>query len=122
MQCCFCRFCNFSKHENCNQCEAYIPVDRIIERIRITEQADKSVEIKHEENVELWAPASKSDAEKEEDKRCMVVEIKKFRSLVSVVMNEKYVRVSAAHKDADGSAKYGPVKKAELWNVSGTTT
>ncbi|TGO40635.1 hypothetical protein BHYA_0034g00550 [Botrytis hyacinthi] len=112
----------FPGHENCHQCKAYIPADRIITRVRITEQADKSVEIKHEENVELWEPASKTDAEKAEEKACMVVEVRKFGSLVSVIMNEEYVRVSGAHEDAGCSANYGPVKKTELWKVSGTTT
>lgn len=80
------------------------------------------MKIEHEEKVELWESTSKTDAEKAGEKPCMVVEVKKFGSLVAVVINEKYVRVSAAHEDAGGSAKYGPVKKAELWNVSGTTT
>ncbi|TGO58280.1 hypothetical protein BOTNAR_0184g00130 [Botryotinia narcissicola] len=121
MQCIFCEYCNFSGHETCHQCKAYISADRVITCVRITEQSDKSVEIEHEEKVELWEPASKTDAEKAEEKSCVVVEIEIFGPLVSVIMNEEYVRVSAAHEDAGCSARYGPVKKAELWNVSGTT-
>ncbi|TGO73447.1 hypothetical protein BELL_0360g00040 [Botrytis elliptica] len=121
MQCIFCDACVFTGHEICHLCGAYIPANRIVQRVRITEQPDKTVAIEHEKNVELWQPVSKSDTEETDDKPCMVVEVDRSGSLVSVVMNEKYVRVSMRHKDASCPAKNGPVEKAELWNVSGTT-
>ncbi|TEY70238.1 hypothetical protein BOTCAL_0109g00190 [Botryotinia calthae] len=115
MHCNFCEFCNFSGDEICETSKAYLPADKIIERVSIKGVPDGGAEIKHEEKVELAEDPSRSDAEKAGDEKCMVVNIVNFGSAVSVVMNKKYVRVSAAHEVAARPGKYGPVKSAELW-------
>ncbi|CCD44473.1 hypothetical protein BofuT4_P053740.1 [Botrytis cinerea T4] len=119
MRCPFCEFNNFTENEICNESKAYLPADPIVERVSITGYPDNIAKIKHEGKVEMGEDPSRSDAERAEDKKCMVVNINHFGSVVSVVLNEKYVRVSAAHEDASRPGRYEPVQKAELWKAPG---
>ncbi|KAK8906658.1 hypothetical protein QC760_005238 [Botrytis cinerea] len=119
MRCPFCEFNNITENEICNESKAYLPADPIVERVSITGYPDNIAKIEHEGKVEMGKDPSRSDAEIAEDKKCMVVNINHFGSVVSVVLNEKYVRVSAAHEDASRPGRYEPVQKAELWKAPG---
>lgn len=119
MRCPFCQFTNITGDEICDESKAYLPADPIIERVNINGHPGKIAEIEHEGKVELGEVPSMSDAERAKAKKCMVVNINHFGSIVSVVLNEKYVRVSAAHEDASRPGRYGPVQKAELWKDPG---